>query len=117
MVCGSTVTSVATTVPSTVRSIVSAARLVMGTAMLVHPHAKRTNDMYTFMLIEPNLRSNADDSAQYRPLKSRPWREECHASLRLHRSSRAPDPRVQAWTQEYLLQHWGNTPFFVVNSG
>ena len=31
--------------------------------------------------------------------------------------SRAPDPRVQAWTQEYLLQHWGNTPFFVVNSG
>ncbi|MDI3463192.1 MAG: hypothetical protein OJF50_002013 [Nitrospira sp.] len=35
----------------------------MGTAMLVHPHAKRTNDMYTFMLIEP-LHSNADDSAQ-----------------------------------------------------
>ncbi|HKU51491.1 MAG TPA: hypothetical protein VJQ25_03410, partial [Nitrospira sp.] len=23
------------------------------------------------------------------------------------------DPWVQTWTQEYLLQHWGNTPFFV----
>jgi hypothetical protein len=23
---------------------------------------------------------------------------------------------VQAWTQEYLLQHWENTPFLAVNS-
>lgn len=57
-------TSVATTVPRTVRSIVSAARPVTEIAMLIHPHAKRTKDMYTFILIEPTFIPGADDSAQ-----------------------------------------------------